>query len=44
MPLAVLAARGCYKWIELHDAVSKQGTQFIHQLTSTAFSCLKHCS
>lgn len=24
MPLAVLAAGGGYKWIELHDAVSKR--------------------
>lgn len=23
MPFAVLAAGGCYKWIQLHDAVNK---------------------
>ncbi len=51
MPLAVLAAGGCDKWIQLHDAASKQDTRVIHQFTSTTFpgekkscSCLSNIS
>lgn len=35
MPLAVLAAGGCYKWIQLHDAASKEDTEVINQLSTT---------
>lgn len=39
MPFAVLAAGGGYKWIQLHDAVSKRDIQVISMLTSSTYSC-----
>lgn len=41
MPLAVLAAGGCYKWIQLHDAAGKDDTGYSPvYVNNTKMGCL----